>query len=115
MKGRNERMFEKFKNKVSQHSRKLAAAVAGGAVMTSGSITAFAADTTVSGTGTTAEAVNAAKELMNIVTGVLNITNIVAILGAGLTSILGLFLAWWGARKLVKMVMSVFKKGKISL
>lgn len=108
-------MFEKFKNKVSQHSRKFATALAGGAVMSMGTITAYAAEGDVVGTGSTAEAVNAAKELMNIVTGVLNITNIVAILGAGLTSILGLFLAWWGARKLIKMVMSVFKKGKISL
>lgn len=102
-----------IKDMVRKHSNKFIAAVSGGAVATMGAMQAFAVETT--GTGTTDEAVQAAKTLMNNVTSVLNITNIVAILSAGLTSVLGLFLAWWGARKLVKMVMAVFKKGKISL
>lgn len=103
-----------IKNKIRNHSNKILAAISGGAVMTSGAISAFAADSST-GTGSVDEAVQAAKTLMGDVTSVLNITNIVAILSAGLTSVLGLFLAWWGARKLVKMVMAVFKKGKISL
>ena len=102
----------KIRDAWKAHSNKFLGAIAGGAVMTGGAISTLAADGT---TGDTTEAVNAAKELMTIVTGTLNITNIVAILGAGLGAVLGLFLAWWGARKLLKMVMSVFKKGKISL
>ncbi len=102
-----------IKDMVRKRSNKVIAAISGGAVASMGTISAFAAEAT--GTGTTDEAVQAAKTLMNNVTSVLNITNIVAILSAGLTSVLGLFLAWWGARKLVKMVMAVFKKGKISL
>lgn len=105
------KIVTKIRDAWKNHSNKLLGAIAGGAVMTGGAITTFAADET----GSTTEAVNAAKELMTIVTGTLNITNIVAILGAGLGAVLGLFLAWWGARKLLKMVMSVFKKGKISL
>lgn len=77
------------------------------------SITALANETAT--TGTAEEAVQAAKTLMGEVTTVLNITNVVAILSAGIGSCLGLWLAWWGARKLVKMVVNVFRKGKITL
>lgn len=103
-----------FRQMLRKRSNKLIAAVSGGAVASMGAISAYAAETTPS-TGSVDEAVQAAKTLMNNVTSVLNITNIVSILSAGLTAVLGLFLAWWGARKLVKMVMAVFKKGKISL
>lgn len=71
--------------------------------------TAFCAE------GDVSEAVQAAQTLMGKLTAVLNITNIVAILGAGITACAGLFLAWWGARKLVRMLMGVFKKGKLSI
>lgn len=59
------------------------------------------------------EAVSAAQTLMGNITSTLNITNAVAILSAGLGAVVGLFLAWWGARKLANMVVQVFRKGKI--
>lgn len=71
-------------------------------------MTAFAADTDT-------EAVSAAKALMEAATATLNIGNVVAILSAGIGAVLGMFLSWWGARKLVNMLIKVFKKGKISL
>lgn len=73
-------------------------------------MTAFAAET-----GTNTEAVSAAKALMDAATATLNIGNVVAILSAGIGAVLGMFLSWWGARKLVNMLIKVFKKGKISL
>lgn len=69
------------------------------------SITAFADNN---------EAVSAAQSLMSNVTSTLNITNIVAILGAGLTAVVGLYLAWWGAKKLIKMVQRALN-GKLSI
>lgn len=98
--------FAEIKAKVKAKAKYVASALAGGAVMTSGAISAFAADE---------EAVSAAQSLMETATGTLNIGNIVAIIGAGIGAVIGLFLAWWGARKLVKMLMSAFKKGKVSL
>ncbi|MGN0535222.1 MAG: hypothetical protein ACI4IR_04385 [Eubacterium sp.] len=95
-----------IKAKAKQYGSKIAAAVSGGAVMASGAITAFAEDT---------EAVSAAKSLMESATGTLNIGNIVAIIGAGIGAVIGLFLAWWGARKLVGMLMAAFKKGRVSV
>lgn len=95
-----------IKDKCKKHAGKIAAAFSGGAVMLSGAISAFAADT---------EAVSAAEELMSKATATLNIGNIVSIIGAGIAAVIGLFLAWWGARKLVRMLMAAFKKGKVSL
>lgn len=100
--------FKDFKEKVKAHAGKIAAAVSGGAVMLGGAVQAFAAETD-------AEAVSAAKNLLSTATGTLNIGNIVAIIGAGIGAAIGLFLAWWGARKLVHMLVNSFKKGKVTV
>lgn len=88
---------------------KCVSAIGAAGVVLGTATSAFCADPTVN------EAVSAAETLMGRLTAVLNITNIVAILGAGITACAGLFLAWWGARKLVRMLMGVFKKGKLSI
>lgn len=98
--------ISEIKQKLKQHASKIVAAVSGSAVMASGAISAFAADE---------EAVSAAKSLMDTATQTMNIGNIVAIIGAGIGAVIGLFLAWWGARKLVRMLMSAFKKGKVTV
>lgn len=102
--------FKDFKDKVKAHASKIAAAVSGGAVMLGGAVQAFA-----EGAGTDTEAVSAAKNLLSSATGTLNIGNIVAIVGAGIGAVIGLFLAWWGARKLVRMLVNTFQKGKVSM
>lgn len=101
--------FKDFKDKVKAHASKIAAAVSGGAVMLGGAVQALAAD------GADAEAVSAAKNLLSSATGTLNIGNIVAIVGAGIGAVIGLFLAWWGARKLVRMLVNSFQKGKVTM
>lgn len=98
--------FSDIKQKCKEHASKIVAAFSGGAVMAGGAISAFAED---------AEAVSAAKSLMDTATQTMNIGNIVAIVGAGIGAVIGLFLAWWGARKLVRMLMTAFKKGKVSV
>lgn len=101
--------FNDFKEKCKAKASKIVAAVSGGAVMLGGAVTALAAD------GADTEAVSAAKNILSSATGTLNIGNIVAIIGAGIGAVIGLFLAWWGARKLVRMLMTAFKKGKVSM
>lgn len=100
--------FNDFKEKCKAKASKVVAAVTGGAVMLGGAVSAFAA-------GEDTEAVSAAKSILSSATGTLNIGNIVAIIGAGIGAVIGLFLAWWGARKLVRMLMTAFKKGKVSM
>lgn len=48
---------------------------------------------------------------------VMNITpqNILTVLASGITLCLGLCFAWWGARKLAKMFMASFRKGRLRL
>lgn len=101
-------MFEKLKNKFSSLKGKIACSVGAGVATLGSAMTALAAETD-------AEAVSAAKALMDAATTTLNIGNVVAILSAGIGAVLGMFLSWWGARKLVNMLIKVFKKGRISL
>lgn len=105
--------FKEFGQFCKERANKVVGACMGTAVALGGTVTALAADT---GTGGGAnEAVEAAKQLMTTATGTLNIANIVAIIGAGIGAVIGLFLAWWGARKLLGMLMKAFKKGKVSM
>lgn len=104
--------FKEFGQFCKERANKVVGACMGTAVAVGGTLTAFAAEPSV---GAGADAVNAAKELMTTATGTLNIANIVAIIGAGIGAVIGLFLAWWGARKLLGMLMKAFKKGKVSM
>lgn len=74
-------------------------------------VTCFAAGTTEGA----AEAVAAAETVLNSVTAVLNITNVAAILAACMGSATILFLAWWGVRKVVKVTVNAFSRGKLSI
>lgn len=100
--------LKSIKAKAKQHAGKILAAFSGGALMATGSVTALAAD------GTN-EAVSAAKEMMQAATGTLNIGNIVAIVASGIGAVITMFLAWWGVRKLIGMLMAAFKKGKVKV
>lgn len=100
--------FSYIKESVKKHASKIVSAFTGGAVVASSAVTAFAA-------GDTNEAVSAAQSMLQQATSTLNITNIVAIVGGGIAAVIGLFLAWWGVRKLMGMLMNVFKKGRVSL
>lgn len=105
--------FAQIKNKLKAFATstkgKVVSAVGATASVLGFASPAFAAE------GDVTEAVQAAETLMSKLTAVLNITNIVAIIGAGLTAIVTLYLAWWGARKLTAMLQRAFAKGKISL
>lgn len=97
------KLIQKLKEVPTKVKGFIAAGGVGSAFMAA-SVSAFA---------DTNEAVSAAQTLMSNITSTLNITNVVAILSAGLGAVVGLFLAWWGARKLANMVFNVFRKGKI--
>lgn len=100
--------MKKFFSKAKQHAGKFCGVVAGAVATVGTSIVALAND------GTTNDAVEAAKTLMNQVAETINISNIVLIIGAGLGVCLGLYLAWWGVRKLVKMLKGALN-GKLKL
>lgn len=57
-----------------------------------------------------------ASDLGNIVTTLqsqITVANILGVLGAGLAVAVTLGFMWWGGRKLVSIIMSAFRKGKV--
>ena len=62
-----------------------------------------------------ADIVAGVQQVTTAVTSQFNIATIASIIGVVLAGCVGLFLFWWGARKVVRMIASAFKKGKISL
>ena len=61
------------------------------------------------------EAVNAVQTVFTDVTGTINIGNIVSILAIVVGACVGLVLMWFGIRKVIKIIMGAFRKGKISV
>lgn len=77
------------------------------------SMVACFADPASGGSGT--EAVSAVQTVFTNVTGTINISNVVAILGIVVGACVGLVLMWFGIRKVIKIIMGAFRKGKISV
>ena len=75
------------------------------------SMVACFADGAAAGT----EAVSAVQTVFTNVTGTINISNVVAILGIVVGACVGLVLMWFGIRKVIKIIMGAFRKGKISV
>lgn len=68
-------------------------------------LTAFAADGDVTVVQLTPdESINAAKGLFAEITQTLNFTNIAKVLSIGIGAAIGIYLAWWGIRKLTGMI-----------
>lgn len=81
-------------------------------VMCSMAVPAFAVEGEV---GAGADAIAAAKSVIGEATKTINISNLTTILVYGVGIAIGLFLLWWGARKLVRIVTAAFKRGKVSV
>lgn len=47
------------------------------------------------------------------VTGTIKISNVVSVIGIVLATAVGFVLFWWGLRKVIKVIMSAFSKGKV--
>lgn len=45
----------------------------------------------------------------------ISVSTVVGVLGVAAGAAVGLAFMWWGVRKLVRVLMSAFKKGKVSL
>lgn len=106
-------MFQKAKTFFHEKRNQVAMAVGGSLGAVGGLCTAFATDP--ASAPTTADITGGVTTVTNAVTSAFNITTIAQIIGIVLAGCVGLFLFWWGARKVVRMISAAFKKGKISL
>ena len=60
----------------------------------------------------------AVSDFSNLLTSLqsqISVTTIVSVLAVGVAAAAGLAFMWWGARKLVGMLMAAFKKGKVKI
>lgn len=53
--------------------------------------------------------------VMDAITAQISVSSVVGILTTCATAGVGLVFMWWGVRKVLRALMSAFKKGKISL
>ena len=53
--------------------------------------------------------------VLDNLTAQINVTNILAIVAALVGCAVGLAFMWWGVRKLIRVIMAAFKKGKVSV
>lgn len=54
------------------------------------------------------------KEVITAITGQIDVSTVVGVLAAAAGICIGLVFMWWGVRKVTQMVMSAFRKGRIS-
>lgn len=59
-------------------------------------------------------AIDAAENIFGQITQTVNFANIAKVLGIGLGAVLGIWLAWWGIRKLFRMLQGVINGRGIS-
>ena len=55
------------------------------------------------------------QPILNKVTEYISVSNIVAVLAAVTAGAIALVFLWWGIRKVVRMLMSAFRKGRLSV
>lgn len=55
------------------------------------------------------------QAVLDALTGQISVSSVVGVLAAAAGAAVGLAFMWWGARKLIKVLMAAFKKGKVSL
>lgn len=55
------------------------------------------------------------QSVLEVLQSQISVSTIVGVLGIAAGAAVGLAFMWWGVRKLTKVLMSAFKKGKVSL
>lgn len=55
----------------------------------------------------------AASQIFGTLSNSINLTTILAVLGVALGAAIGIFLGWWGIRKVSRLVLDAFEKGRV--
>ena len=63
--------------------------------------------------GSTAIGSTAFKSVIDAVIAQINVTSVVEVLAYAVPICIGLVFAWWGVRKVTRMIMGAFRKGKL--
>ena len=63
--------------------------------------------------GSTAITSTAFKSVIDAVTAQISVTSVVEVLAYAVPICIGLVFMWWGVRKVTRMIMGAFRKGKL--
>lgn len=54
------------------------------------------------------------SDVLTAITGQISVTTVIAVVAGAIGAAIGLVFMWWGVRKLIRVIMSAFRKGKLS-
>lgn len=54
------------------------------------------------------------SDVLTAITGQISVTTVIGVVAGAIGAAIGLVFMWWGVRKLIRVLMSAFRKGKLS-
>ena len=57
---------------------------------------------------------NDLASVLSAITDQISVTTVIAVVAGAIGAAIGLVFMWWGVRKLIRVIMSAFRKGKLS-
>lgn len=54
------------------------------------------------------------SSVLSAITAQVNVTTVIAVVAGAVGAAIGLVFMWWGIRKLIRVLMSAFRKGRLS-
>lgn len=54
------------------------------------------------------------SSVLSAITDQISVTTVIAVIAGAIGAAIGLVFMWWGVRKLIRVLMSAFRKGKLS-
>lgn len=57
---------------------------------------------------------NDLSSVLTAITSQISVTTVIAVVAGAIGASIGLVFMWWGVRKLIRVIMSAFRKGRLS-
>lgn len=54
------------------------------------------------------------SSVLSAITGQISVTTVIAVVAGAIGAAIGLVFMWWGVRKLIRVIMGAFRKGRLS-
>lgn len=54
------------------------------------------------------------SDVLTAITAQISVTTVIGVVAGAIGAAIGLVFMWWGVRKLIRVIMSAFRKGKLS-
>ena len=54
------------------------------------------------------------SSVLSAITAQISVTTVIAVVAGAIGTAIGLVFMWWGVRKLIRVIMSAFRKGRLS-